>query len=264
MSDEKQRVTEQAMFQEHQVQDPHAPLGVFDLPCGYLAPNGELIKEVRVREITGAEEDMLAVRTMNGGKKMTQLIGNCLEQLGPVVDRPLLLKLARDLTIGDRVFLLFAIRRVTLGDVFPVEEKCPECQKKSNFYIDVSKLTIKAMPTPSKRVYAYTSTSGKTTAQWHVMTGKDEEALSALASSDALSGALLARLDVLNGGPPTLDTVKKLSLPERTALREEFDRHEGGVDTEAAVECGHCGHEFKVELNPGATGFFFPSRVRKA
>lgn len=253
---------QQEFFVTNQMSEPKGTQGVFELPCGYLAPDGSLITEVKVREITGEEEDLLAARNISGGKKLTQLIANCLERLGPVVDKPLLNRLVQDLTVGDRTFLTLAIRRVTLGDEFPFEDTCPACTTKSLFIVDLSGLDVVKMPDPRQRFFDAVLPSGKT-ARYHVMTGRDEEALAKVDARDRLSAAILVRLDVIDGGPATLETVKALSMRDRQALREEFESHEGGVDTSIELDCPSCGSEFKTELDPGQAGFFFPSRVRK-
>lgn len=253
----------QQVFVDNQISISKGTQGIFELPCGYLAPDGSLVTEARVREIQGTEEDLLAARNISGGKKLTQLIGNCLEQLGPMTDKPFLTRIAQELTVGDRTFLTLAIRRVTLGDVFPYEDQCPECKVKTVFSIDLSTLDVKKMPDPKQRVFDVALPSGRS-ARYHVMTGKDEEQLSKVDIRDRLSAAILVRLDLLEGMPVTLDIVKGLGMRDRQFLREQFEDNEGGVDSSLELDCPNCGITFDSELDPGQTGFFFPSRVRKS
>jgi hypothetical protein len=242
--------------------EPKSTTGIFELPCGFLAPEGELITEVQVREITGVEEDMLAAKNIPGGKKITQLIGNCLTRLGPMTDRPMLVQCARQLTIGDRSFLMLAIRRVTLGDEFPFELNCPECSKKSLFTVNLAELDIKKMPDPKKRVFEGTLPSGKQV-RWHVMTGKEEETMSKVSGADQLSMSILVRVDAINGVPAVLPFIKTLGMKDREWLRERFEETEGGVDTTLQLVCPECAHEFEDQLDVGQNGFFFPSRILK-
>jgi hypothetical protein len=246
-----------------QMEQPKSSIGIFDLPCGYLSPDGELITEVKVREITGAEEDMLAAKNVPPGKKITQLLGNCLERLGQMTDKPMLVRCARDLLIGDRVFLMLAIRRVTLGDEFPYEAKCPECDKKGLYSVNLAELTVKKMPDPKKRVFDAILPNGKKV-RWHAMTGKEEETLSRVPTSDSLSASIFVRLDTIDDQPPgDLSAVKALSMRDRTFLRDAFDDAEGGIETTLDHTCPECGAEFKDNLDVGQTGFFFPSRTLK-
>lgn len=245
-----------------QMSEAKSTVGIFELPCGYLAPDGELITEVQVREITGVEEDMLAAKNIPGGKKITQLLGNCLERLGPMTDKPILVRCARDLLIGDRVFLMLAIRRVTLGDDFPFEKECPKCDHKSLYTVDLGSLETQKMGDPKKRVYEGALPNGKSV-RWHCMTGKEEETLSKVGTTDALSASILVRVDSINGGPVSMQAIKALSMRDREWLRERFDESEGGVDTTLQLTCPECGAEFEDQLDVGQTGFFFPSRILK-
>jgi hypothetical protein len=256
----------QARLEASQVQaqmsEPKSTVGIFELPCGYLAPEGELITEVKVREITGVEEDMLAAKNIPGGKKITQLLGSCLERLGPMTDKPMLVRCARDLLIGDRVFLMMAIRRVTLGDDFPFEQECPKCEKKSLFTVNIGELDIKKMPDPKKRIYESTLPSGKV-ARWHCMTGKEEEALTKVGATDTLSASILVRLELLGNLPPSMPAIKQLGMRDREFLRDQFNEAEGGIETSIELACPECGHEFKDDLDVSQTGFFFPTRILK-
>lgn len=260
MSTENEK--QEQMFVQHQMSEPKSSQGVFDLPCGLLAPDGELLTEVKLKEITGVEEEILAAKNIPWGKKLTQLLGNCLVQLGPMTDKPLLQRAARDLTVGDRAFLMLAIRRVTLGDEFPFEDQCTECNAKTLFSVNLAELEVKKMPDPKKRVFDETLPSGAVV-RFHVMTGKDEEALAKVDVRDTLSAQILVRVDQVNGAPISLEGIKAMSLKDRNHLREAFDRVEGGVQTTLDLTCPSCGEEFQTELNVGQTGFFFPSRVRK-
>lgn len=255
--------SQEAFFVQNQMAEPKSAQGIFDLPCGYLTPEGELLTEVKVKEITGVEEDMLAAKNIPSGKKITQLLANCLERLGPMTDRPILVNCVRNMVIGDRVFLMMAIRRVTLGDDFPFEAKCDACDVKSLYSINLAELETKQMPDPKKRVFDIKLPSGKT-ARWHVMTGKEEESAGKVqGGSDQLSLSLAMRLDMLNEKPVDIDDVKALNMKDRNFLRDAFNDVEGGVETSLDLVCPQCGADFNTELDVGQTGFFFPSRIQK-
>jgi hypothetical protein len=263
MSEESFNQSQESFFVQNQMAVPKATQGIFELPCGYLSPEGELVTEVKVREITGIEEDMLAAKNIPSGKKITQLITNCLERLGTITDKTELANCVRSLMIGDRVFLMLAIRRVTLGDDFPFEAKCNECDKKNLFSINLAELEVKTTVNRNKRVFDVVLPSGKP-ARWHVMTGKEEESLSKFQNLDQLSLSILVRVDLLEGQPTDMDTIKSLNMKDRNFLRDEcFNVEEGGIETEMDLQCPACGEGFKTELDVGQTGFFFPSRVQK-
>lgn len=243
--------------------------GIFDLPCGYLDPSTqELYTEVQVREITGNEEDMLASQQIPSPVKISQLLAGCVTRIGTVTDPGLIAGMVQNLTVGDRVFLIFSIRRVTLGDELPVREKCPECKTTTLFMVDLGEdLSPRAMKDPMKRVYDVELPSGKE-ARFRVSTGLDEANLSKLTKrqkhkADALSQALLMRLEMLGGEKPTLKMVKSLGMGDRNYLRAQFQEVEGGVDTELELECPSCGHEWEKDLDLSAANFFFPGGRQK-
>jgi hypothetical protein len=261
MSTENQQ--QESMFIQSQMSEPHSPLGVFELPCGYLTADGSLLTEVKVKEITGADEDMLNSRNITPAKKVTHLIGSCLVSIGAITEKAELVRIARDLVMGDRVFLMFASRRITLGDLYPFEDECPACEKKSLFSVNLSSLDIKKMPDPRKRVFDTKLPSG-ISARYHVMTGKDEESIAkASQSADQASLGILVRLDSIGEKPVDMNRIKALSMRDRNFLRDLFNEVEGGVETTIELECPKCGEEFETELNMGQTGFFFPTRTQK-
>ena len=242
------------------IEAPKSTQGVFELPCGYLDPAGNLHTEIALRELTGAEEDLLASKQLTPFKKYNELLARCTLRLGNITDAGQMPALMKALPVGDRLFVLFALRRISIGDSYTFEETCPnpECKAKRNYSIDLSGLDVKKMPDPKKRIFDLTLPSGATV-RFRISTGEDEErAMKLDKSEDALSRALLMRLELLNGAPPELAAVKNMKWRDRIALREQWNKHEGGVETEIDMACPACGHEFKrdIEISPS---FFFPS-----
>lgn len=246
-----------------QLDTPKSSTLLGDLPCGYIDSGGTLHTEVVVREITGAEEDILAARKVKIGKKMNELIGRCLQRIGTITERSEIMRAVMEMTLGDRVYLMFLIRRATLGDAYPFEVVCGNCGKKSDFVVDLSTLETKKPEDPMKRVFDVDLPSGRKI-RFRVATGKDEEKLTqAMDGMDSLSQALLIRLELLDGKPPTMADLKAMGLRDRAFLREKFIEEEGGVETSVDAECEKCGFEFEATVDVGQSGFFFPSGTRK-
>ena len=238
-----------------QVEAPKSTQASFELPCGYLDPEGKLHTQVDVREMTGAEEDMFGSRNLNSFQKFSELLARCTVRIGTVSDPNTIRTVVRKLPIGDRLFILFAIRRVTLGNEFAFNEKCPECNRESLFKIDLSELDEKKMPDPMTRIYDRKLPSGRI-ARFRVSTGEDEDRISKFQKSeDALSQGILMRLELLDGLPPTLEAVKAMGWKDRQALRKEWDKVEGGVDTEVEMTCSLCSHEFKRDIQVSSSFF---------
>jgi len=248
------------------VEVPKSTQGVFELPCGYVSADGTLHTEIALRELTGAEEDLLAAKQITPFKKYNELLVRCTLRIGTITDRGLLSAAVKELPIGDRLFLLFAIRRVSIGEEYTFNETCPEdsCKKSERYTVNLSELDIKKMPEPKKRIYDAKLPSGAT-ARFRISTGTDEEramAVESKAEDAALSKGILMRLELLDGAPPELQAVKNMKWRDRIALREQWNLVEGGVDTEVDMTCPACGHAFKrdIEVTPS---FFFPSATLK-
>ena len=248
-----------------QMDTPKPPIGIFKLPCGYLdVDTNELHDEIEVREITGHEEDMLASKQVKGEDKYSTLLSACITRIGTLTDKAKIKRAVMDLTTGDRMFAMFAIRRVTLGDETPIREVCQnkECKVSTLFVIDLNDLTVDYMEEPRKRVYDMKLPSGMAV-RFRISTGHDEQTrtqVKARNKNDLASMVLMMRIEMLGDEPPTLATVKALSLRDRHALRKEMERVEGGVDLELEMECPVCGHEWKQDLAVGMS-FLFPSET---
>lgn len=234
--------------------------GELTLSCGYVDKDGVVHDKAGLREMTGEEEDILAQRHMGMGQKLTQIIGNCLTKIGPVTDKAELRRIAGELTIGDRIVLLLALRVLSLGPTYSFQITCPECKTKQNHGLRLDKLAIKEMPDKRLRELQVTLPSGKKVGL-KVMTAQDEQKLEKhRGQKDSLSLGILARLTMIGENTrPTLKDVKGFSWRDRHLLRDKFMKLEGGVDTDIQVVCDNCDHEFQSVLDVGQPSFFFPS-----
>ena len=244
------------------LETPKASNGVFDLPCGYLDNHGMLHTEVHLREMTGREEDLLATPKLSVQKKLGMLLSACLERIGTITDRGQFPSIIAHLPTGDRIFLLLALRRTSLGDEFPVEEFCPECKSKGNYVLDLSELTVQKMTNPTVRVFDGVLPSGRSV-RHRLGTGADEDRASKVSDDEKPSAMLLSRIELLDGKAPTMTDIKGLSFRDRQGLRSLLEGQDGGVDTEMDMHCPVCSHEYKSELDLSQPGFFFPGRVQK-
>lgn len=244
------------------LEEPKSSQGIVDLPCGYLDESDVLHTEVELKELTGEEEDLLFSKTIPNHKKMSALIGRCIKRIGTITDRGRIAMLSSQLLIGDRVFLMFALRRLSMGDQYPFRVNCPECGMVNNFTIDLGSLEIQKMEDPAKRVFSVKLKSGSEVT-FRLLNGTDEEALASYRKDDRLSFALQRRIEMLNGKPPSLKDVKSMSMRDRDELRAIMDGHDGGIDTTLEMTCSYCAAEFEDDVDPSQPGFFFPSMTQK-
>jgi len=275
------------MMTEAQLREPKSTIGVFELPCGYLDASGVLHTEVLLNEISGRDEDMLANDKIPANKKMNQLLTSCIARIGSITDKGAIASIVPDLLVGDRVFLVLAVRRVSLGDDYPYKDTCPSCEKESLMSINLSELDIVKMSDPKKRVFDARMPSKAAIKAWandgedvpepersnptgrtvrfKMLTGRDEEkAGKGTSGPESISVLLGLRILMLDDKPPTIEDLQNLTMSERSYIRDVvFRAGDGGVDTTLDVTCPQCAHEFKRELDIAQMGFFFPSAARK-
>jgi len=264
---EEAMATKAQFYAENQTQDPKSPLGSYELPCGYLDEDGQLVKDVVLKEFSGGEEDILASERLQSTQKMELILANTLVKVGTITDRDRISGIIPKLPVGDRVFLLLSTRRTTLGDSFPYVAKCPECRHKELFIVDLDELKIRPMPDPSRRIFDEELPGGHTV-RWHVMTGEREAKINAFPLAQrkqaAVSLSILARLELFDDKPVNLPQIQEWSMSLRNCLRDMFAEGEGGVDTAVAFECAGCGNEWEEDLDISQQGFFFPLAAQRS
>lgn len=248
------------------IEEAKSAVDIFELPCGYVDGAGRLHTSVEVREMTGEEEEILAARNAPPLKKFNKVIARCVAGIGDI-HGPALEGVVPELLQGDRMYLMFAIRRVSLGDDMPFEVKCSneECGQINRVTVSLAELTIRKMPDPTKRVYETTLPKSKKIVRMFPLNSRGEEAISkaSTAKKDIISTAIWARIDSFDGKPCTIEDIKKLALADRNHLKDFWQDFEGGVDTEVDVQCDSCEQEFKTEVQVGSEGFFNPLAISK-
>ena len=249
------------LTQENIILEERSTQDIFTLPCGYYDENTCVLhREVHLREMSGDEEDLLANFQIPFAKRINGVFGSCITRIGDI-PAPKVPKIIPHLPVGDRSFLLFALRRRSLGDKFPMRERCPSCNATHIYIYDLSLIQALPMPEPERRHYVVELPSGGA-ATWHPITGADdlrkEEYKQAL---QPRSLNIFIRLDDINGEPPTPKAVKRMSYRDRDFLRGQFTKFEGGVETSVEVNCKSCGFEFERDIDPGSQGFFSPSEM---
>lgn len=238
-----------------------------ELPAGYIYKGGELHTQAVVREMRGHEEDILAGKGSIVAR-LNLVIGNCLEGLGEITDRTLLREAATKLTAQDRMAVLLAIRRVSLGDFYDCKITCPECKVAQHVTLNLAEIEIVPMPDRMVRDRENKLPSGKKV-KWHVIKTEDEEWLTTQKKKkqDQLTLGLLSRVDSVDDEKldrareygKAVKVLKDLSIRDRAELRRLFDHEEGSIDTKVEYFCEECNHEWEGNMDVGQANFFFPS-----
>jgi T4 bacteriophage base plate protein len=125
--------------------------GIFILPGGYLLPDGSRHQMVKLRQLTGREEEMILDAdgiAVNGNNDndyndnnknnivtlLTHILTNCIESIGPL--KEINADVVRQLLICDRDYLLLKLSQITLGDRIDAQTQCPNESCKKPMHID--------------------------------------------------------------------------------------------------------------------------------
>lgn len=244
----------------------------YELPLGYLDAEGNLFDKVVVREMTGEEEDIFASRKMSVIKKINMVLKNCIVSLdnkeGKKRDVELEEVVAKLPSI-DRMFLLVRIRQQTYGDIFKFEDVCDndvnekdgtvhKCGHRQLVMVNLRELDVKYPVDKKKRIFECTLNSGKKVV-FKIMTGMEDAQLAVGDEDKTVSDIMLMRVITINGKPPMLHDLKKMSLKDRKKLRGEMGKADNaGMDSEIEIQCPKCSRIKKDTLRYDSADFFYP------
>lgn len=254
--------------------------GNYTLPCGYVDPQGNVHNEIYLREMTGAEDDILDDNDLVVTERVTKVLTACTEKLGTITDKKVIEAAIADslpdggglpITAQDRIAAFLFLRRVTLGDVYNFERRCPRCNEISkNKKLDLRTIKITPVKEPRKRrVQVKLPRTGKM-AVLRVLAASGEARVALLkpTQKDLKSCAIMARLESIDdrrvtGAAEDVEFIKNLPQVDRSYLIQVYQLMEGNVDTDVQVTCKNalCGIEFEFPLDLGQ--LFFSSQVKK-
>lgn len=261
--------------------------GDFKLPCGYVDDSGRVFNHVYLREMSGVEDDIMGDEELNVSERMTRIIANCVEKLttsspggaSAITDRTLIdaavgdnLAAGLPFTIPDRMACLLYIRRLSLGDRYPVDgRRCPACgQPLSGKSINLADLKINFCKDPTKRNVRTTLPKSQQQAILRVLTASGERRVAEARpdNKNAKSYSILARLVSVGGKELTGDDDADLrmvqSLPrlDRLHLLNVINLMEGSIETEVETKCKKCQADFKFDLDLGQVLFSNPEETQ--
>lgn len=235
-------------------------LGEADLGGGLFLFPGRW--EGRIRGMRVAEENLLLDRRLRkGGAAFNELLRACVE----TNTDPL------DLLVGDRVFALLQIRRLTYGDEYAFRASCPRCDEGFEWQEDLSTLVVQYLADPGEvapdHTFEFVLPRAQRRVRWRLLRGKDEATLARIRadSPDAVASLALVLRTVEIEGEKLVSRrfFDELEAADAAAFRAEINARECGVETSIEVDCPACGARFEMDLPIGA-GFFLPGTVREA
>jgi hypothetical protein len=236
------------------------------LPGGVFDDAGRAHRKVRVRELTGADEERLFDRARGGARRVSAFLAHAIESVDGVagaIDEAF----ADSLQIGDRDYLLLRLRQMDLGDAVHQVMRCPACARKVDVDFCISELPVRRLPDPQAIVTlaAAAETCAAAAApqalQLRWPTGADQAAVEelALVNPAAANTRLYARLvhDVDGQGPPDEAAVRAWPVALRARVGAWLEAHVPGPDLFLDLACPHCNADMSYAFDLPA--FFLPS-----
>jgi hypothetical protein len=274
IKEETEEVKEDVSLKERvggNILDPSPGFLSIELPCGYIH-DGELHTVALVREMEGEEEDII-VGKGPAVQRLNAVISNCLVSLGSIKDRNILRFVPEKLTSQDRMVLIIALRRVTVGDFWDLELTCPKegCNCKMQKTFDLRDVVIRPMKDRMARDNEFVLPKSQKLIKWHVQGAEDEQWLSDVSKKkeDLLTLQIMSRVYEFDGVKidrklkfkEAKRILKSMKWNDRSSLRNEFEKVEADVDTKAEHVCDDCGYEWERGLDFSQESFFFPAAL---
>jgi hypothetical protein len=250
------------------------PTEIVDLPSrGRFYPEGNPLfgkESVEIRFMTARDEDILTSPTL---LKKGIAIDRLLQSV--IVDQNID---AKDLLVGDRNALMYAIRITGYGSQYEAKAICNECGEENDVTFDLSKYTEGYKETTdneditvnSDGTFTVDLPTTKISVQVKFMTGHDEERLTKSSQmklknnlpdsqlTDLLKSIVVSANGVTDPGELG-QFLEMMPATDSRFLRNLYIDNSPNVRLDQEFICNFCGSESEVEV-PITTGFFWPEQ----
>jgi hypothetical protein len=245
-----------------QITAPSAPTiqapedDVVHLPGG-LVRDGRTYTQIKVRELTGADEEEIAKALPHGPVRLASVMLN--RGIAEIGGEPATRSSIDALLLGDRDAALLGIRRVTFGADIEVPNVRCRCEEVFDVTLTVQDIRYKRLERPEDATFEVPLRKGGH-AVVRLATGEDQQAafervdLTASERNTILLSRCVQTLVDRHGGTHEvrrqIDMVRdRLGIADRARiLREMTDRQPGPLLDEVMVTHETCGNEISVGL----------------
>lgn len=236
-----------------------------ELPIGFLDTNNLYQRSAVLRKMCGYDEELLFDESLNAGRFVTELLGNCLVKLGDQIEVDV--DMVSKLYTADRNYLLLELQRITFGSEVETSYVCPSCSSGISIVENLKEVVVNRVETdePISEIsltledgYFDRENNHHRDLSLTLPRGVDEEFVAPLAAKDPLKAqdALLLRCISKFGelSRNTLDSygikiLRELTMGDRRAMRQSLSRNVPGVDLRRQIHCGSCGHAFEGTMD---------------
>lgn len=228
------------------------------LPAGVFDAAGRAHQCVRVRELTGADEEALFQRGHAGNaQRVSDFLARAIQSVEGL-DMRVDAAFAAGLQLGDRDYLLLRLRQMDLGDAVHQVMRCPACSSRVDVDLSISELPVRRL-TQLQALYRVQLAAA--TLSVRLPTGADQAAIEtlALANPAAANTRLFARLvlDVDGRGAPDEVAVRGWPVALRAQLADWLEANTPGPDLFLELTCPQCRADMSYAFDLDA--FFLPS-----
>ena len=117
----------------------------FELPKGYVDREGNLHREVVLREINGADQEaMLNPQFRNNPAKMlSALLARVIMRLGTLEKAKIDTGVTAQLLKSDRDFLIMKLKELDSGPDLDLDVECPDCGRRFKASLDMADFFVK-------------------------------------------------------------------------------------------------------------------------
>lgn len=180
------------------------------------------------------------------------------------------------LLVGDRMGLLYFLRRWTFGDELAFDWNCQVrgCGALNKHETDLVDMIVKPLPEESYQIlsdghnFKATLPDSGIPVEFKLLRGEDELKLSKLSKQrpdERMTMMINYRLTLLDGQPPSprriIDLLEGFDI---SWLQQEFERVDCGVQTGTQVGCQECGAVQELDIPFTGRGFWMaPKNLRR-
>ncbi|WP_405667954.1 hypothetical protein [Streptomyces sp. NBC_00055] len=218
-----------------------------------ICREGAWYREAEVRELTGADEEAIAAAGSSSYKVFETLLLRGVRTVGhEFMDR----KLASELLIGDREFLVMAIRRATFGNDLEFEQlPCPDCGELVDLTVPLDAIPFTHLPDPEQTEYDVPLRRGAA-ATVRLPTGADQAAVLAIKDGNGAKqdsevlGRCVLRVRQADGSVTKRPAATSLSMSDRkTILKFLTDTQPGPRYADFTFVHDTCGKEVTLPIS---------------
>lgn len=224
-----------------------------DLPGGYINANGEVIRSVEVRELTGKDEEIISKSTTIGRLLSTVLSRGTVKVGDEVATEEIL----NSMFAGDREAILLGIHKVTFGTPVELSGFCRGCDEVKQVAVDVDEdIKVKKLSDPvaertfkvKGRSHEYTVVLPNGTVQKELQSNLDKTVAEL---STILLQACVTEID--GDIVYSKNSVQNMGLVDRRKVSEEIaKRNPGPVFDDITTVCPDCDGEVVIPINLGS------------